>query len=143
MIAVTSVQFEDEEIAVFRAALEGHERALAVPPSLTGRKEDYFPVRAHLRRIRDHREPYDVAALRDLQGTIRALVGLWADQKTPEAWRALGAPGSDEAVAGLAQERVNASLRTGEALSIVVRAFALAEGVPEPGSLRARAEGQI
>lgn len=146
MIVLGTIQFEDEEIEVFERALQGHGRTIRLAPEITGRKDDYFPVRSHLSRIREHREPYDADGLEDLKRTLQTLINLWADQTSASAWRALGAPGSDEAVAGLALERTNAIGRVGEALRIVEEARStlttafLGSGVRVRAGLRAREE---
>lgn len=144
MIVLASIQFDDEEIEVFVRALQGHEGTLRVAGALLNRKEDYQPVRSYLARIREHREPFDYRALSRLKQTIQTLVNLWADQATPDAWRAMGAPGSDSAVEGLARERQNAIMRAAEALRLVEAALRTLEGLGleterVPGSLRARA----
>jgi hypothetical protein len=123
MKVVAFVQFEDAEQHVLERALKGHEGVLLDPPR-NRKEQSRLPVRVHLSRIVQHEEPYSQEALLDLDRTLGRLIELWEPETTAEAWRKLGAPGSDEAVEGLARERRNAIERAQGARALVLRALA-------------------
>lgn len=101
MRVVPLVQFGTLERDLLVRTLQGHEYVIET----TGRKgEKLHPVRALLGRVRQE-EPLEARALDELIAWLAVLVGRWEQEATPEAWRAMGAPGSDEAVDGLAAER--------------------------------------
>lgn len=119
MRVIGSVQFEEDEVETFLRALKGHEHALQVETDTGAR----MPVRARLNQIKQG-EPFDLAALEDLNELLGWLIQRWQAQTTPEAWQALGAPGSQSAIEGLAQERVNAVARAVAARELVEAAHA-------------------
>lgn len=117
MNVIATAQFEPEEVEVFVRALQGHQHYISVETErgLT------LPVRTFLNRIVQE-EPLDLIELEQLRETLDELVAGWRGQTTPEAWREMGAPGADDAVDGLAQERRFAIERVGEARQLVLQA---------------------
>lgn len=125
MRTIRYIEFNDEERDVLERALMGHSGAIVEPGKRPGEVE--HPVHKHLTRIRDHREPYDHKSLVDLGRVLDLLIEEWAPFTTPEAWRAVGAPGADDAVEGLARERSLAVARAESARAIVELAMRLAD----------------
>jgi hypothetical protein len=114
MKLIGSVVFDEDEVEVFDRALKGHEHHLSIATD----KGLRFPVRAHLTQLRQD-EPFDLVALEDLGETLDELIYDWQAEVTPEAWREMGAPGADDAIEGLAQERRLAIDRAVEARKLV------------------------
>lgn len=112
MRVVPRIDFDEREREVIVSALVGHTNTL--------REEDgRLPVRVHLSRLREHHEPYDLPALWQLDRVLSLLIEEFTPQTTAQWWREQGAPGSDAAVEGLAQERALAVEQARDARAVV------------------------
>ena len=89
--------------------------------------EASYPVRAFVGRLQ-REEPFDRDALLGLRRALILLMAEWRPMSTARAWREMGAPGGDDAVEGLAQERRQAIQRAEQAEDIVVEAINATDG---------------
>ena len=82
---------------------------MEIPPRAAGvaliRKAYDFSRDAHEGQKRTSGEPYFLHDLNDLAARMRQLYELYFPQRESQWWRDQGAPGADDAVAGLAEER--------------------------------------
>jgi hypothetical protein len=127
------IEFDEAEREVLVRALRGH--GLALKEMVGERKKEVrYPVQVHLNRISEHKELYDYRSLMDLNDTLLKLIGTWGLETDPAWWREQGAPGSDEAIEGLARERSLAVERAVEASGIVNEAMWMVAEPVETGT---------
>lgn len=116
---ITYVEFDEQEIDTLLGALQGHGHALVWAKRKRSEDADDLPVRRHIARLLTHKEHYDRASLQELELVLSCLIRMWEPQTTNGAWQAMGAPGSDDALAGLALERRHQIQRAHAALELV------------------------
>lgn len=138
MNAVAMIQFDEEEVSVFRRALQGHESAIVLE-ARSRKEEEYRPIRAMLNRIsqvgalqgaeeeRAPGEAFDAETLHEFQATLLDLHERYEPETTAAYWRRIGAPGADDAVEGLALQRRETLRQVGECRVILALAIDLLE----------------